>query len=84
MMSMIDFILSFWSQVEEYVEHDVTDQNRYVAECFLKMRESAEPCPAMCMTPMLNYNKTVTQPVYSVQQLDLAKRIASPSKETAL
>lgn len=71
-------------QVEEYVELDVTDQNRYAAQCFLKMKESSEPSPAMCMTPMLNYTKTVQQPVYSVRELDLTKRITSPSKETAL
>ncbi len=66
--------------MEEYLEHNVTDQNRYAARCFLRLRETRDPCHVIGVEHVFSHSRTQLQPVYSVQQVNVYERIASPDK----
>ena len=59
------------------MKENISDQNRYAAECYLKMKKDSEAegqgAHALQVTQVLNYTKTHTQPVYNVLPLDLTK-----------
>ncbi len=63
------------------MKEDISAQNRYAAECYLKMKKDSAPegegAHALQVTQVLNYTKTHTQPVYNVLPIDLNKAWSS-------